>query len=298
MRRFEVGVSLIFSYNLFCFPIKMCFLHNFRPRDVDQRLWKDGRTGQAPVPPQGPGPQSADILANDADDRHPRRAHAFPTAQVHAARRVFEDLGQKGHGRWFPIQVSLPRSSHFFDNFLIFFANSFRCSCFPVWKSSRFCWARVLVGLGSTWPLLTRCVNQGMLFCNPWDETPFRSELLSLEDKHDLIFSQKKRTSRNEFINHLRDIDPRKKLVFFRFDPDGHIVESGCCCRFFFQVIFYDSDWNPTVDQQAMDRAHRLGQTKQVTVYRLICKGSIEERILQRAQEKSEVSSTILYIIF
>lgn len=56
------------------------------------------------------------------------------------------------------------------------------------------------------------------------------------------------------------------------------------------QVIFYDSDWNPTVDQQAMDRAHRLGQTKQVTVYRLIVKGSIEERILQRAREKSEVS--------
>lgn len=59
---------------------------------------------------------------------------------------------------------------------------------------------------------------------------------------------------------------------------------------YIWQVIFYDSDWNPTVDQQAMDRAHRLGQTKQVTVYRLICKGSIEERILQRAREKSEVS--------
>jgi len=57
----------------------------------------------------------------------------------------------------------------------------------------------------------------------------------------------------------------------------------------YLQVIFYDSDWNPTVDQQAMDRAHRLGQTKQVTVYRLICKGTIEERILQRAREKSEV---------
>ena len=39
-----------------------------------------------------------------------------------------------------------------------------------------------------------------------------------------------------------------------------------------------------------MDRAHRLGQTKQVTVYRLMVKGSIEERILQRAKEKSEVS--------
>ena len=59
----------------------------------------------------------------------------------------------------------------------------------------------------------------------------------------------------------------------------------------YLQVIFYDSDWNPTVDQQAMDRAHRLGQTKQVTVYRLVCKGTIEERILQRAREKSEVST-------
>lgn len=54
-------------------------------------------------------------------------------------------------------------------------------------------------------------------------------------------------------------------------------------------VIFYDSDWNPTVDQQAMDRAHRLGQTKQVTVYRLITRNTIEERILQRAKQKDEV---------
>ncbi|KAF2363608.1 DBINO domain [Trinorchestia longiramus] len=59
-------------------------------------------------------------------------------------------------------------------------------------------------------------------------------------------------------------------------------------------VIFYDSDWNPTVDQQAMDRAHRVGQTKQVTVYRLICKGTIEERILQRAKEKSEIQRMVI----
>ena len=56
-------------------------------------------------------------------------------------------------------------------------------------------------------------------------------------------------------------------------------------------VIFYDSDWNPTVDSQAMDRAHRLGQTKQVTVYRMITRNSIEERILLRAKQKEEVSS-------
>jgi DNA helicase INO80 len=59
-------------------------------------------------------------------------------------------------------------------------------------------------------------------------------------------------------------------------------------------VIFYDSDWNPTVDQQAMDRAHRLGQTRQVTVYRLITRGSIEERILQRAKQKDEIQKVVI----
>ncbi|KAF7725825.1 putative DNA helicase ino80 [Apophysomyces ossiformis] len=59
-------------------------------------------------------------------------------------------------------------------------------------------------------------------------------------------------------------------------------------------VIFYDSDWNPTVDQQAMDRAHRLGQTKQVTVYRLITKGTIEERILMRAKQKDEIQKVVI----
>ena len=45
---------------------------------------------------------------------------------------------------------------------------------------------------------------------------------------------------------------------------------------------------------QAMDRAHRLGQTKQVTVYRLVVKGTVEERILQRAEEKSEVGVALI----
>lgn len=59
-------------------------------------------------------------------------------------------------------------------------------------------------------------------------------------------------------------------------------------------VIFYDSDWNPTVDQQAMDRAHRLGQTKQVTVYRLITRDTIEERILLRAKQKGEIHKLVV----
>uniref|UniRef100_A0A672SDE5 Chromatin-remodeling ATPase INO80 n=1 Tax=Sinocyclocheilus grahami TaxID=75366 RepID=A0A672SDE5_SINGR len=87
------------------------------------------------------------------------------------------------------------------------------------------------------------------------------------------------------------DFQSRLQKILFHFvynnaSDGGHFL--------FFQVIFYDSDWNPTVDQQAMDRAHRLGQTKQVTVYRLICKGTIEERILQRAKEKSEIQRMVI----
>ncbi|KAL3534402.1 hypothetical protein ACH5RR_002863 [Cinchona calisaya] len=59
-------------------------------------------------------------------------------------------------------------------------------------------------------------------------------------------------------------------------------------------VIFYESDWNPTLDLQAMDRAHRLGQTKDVTVYRLICKETVEEKILQRASQKSTVQQLVM----
>ena len=59
-------------------------------------------------------------------------------------------------------------------------------------------------------------------------------------------------------------------------------------------VIFYDSDWNPTIDSQAMDRAHRLGQTRQVTVYRMITRNTIEERIRRRAMQKEEVQKVVM----
>ena len=54
-------------------------------------------------------------------------------------------------------------------------------------------------------------------------------------------------------------------------------------------VIFYDNDWNPTMDAQATDRAHRIGQKKTVHVYRLVTKSSVEERILRRARQKESV---------
>jgi DNA helicase INO80 len=58
-------------------------------------------------------------------------------------------------------------------------------------------------------------------------------------------------------------------------------------------VIFYDNDWNPTMDEQATDRAHRIGQTKPVTIYRLVTRGTVEEKIVRRAQQKQNVQSTV-----
>lgn len=51
-------------------------------------------------------------------------------------------------------------------------------------------------------------------------------------------------------------------------------------------VIFYDSDWNPTMDAQAQDRCHRIGQTRDVHIYRLISERTIEENILSKARQK------------
>ncbi|XP_068439842.1 helicase SRCAP [Clinocottus analis] len=51
-------------------------------------------------------------------------------------------------------------------------------------------------------------------------------------------------------------------------------------------VVFYDSDWNPTMDAQAQDRCHRIGQTRDVHIYRLISERTVEENILKKANQK------------
>ncbi len=59
-------------------------------------------------------------------------------------------------------------------------------------------------------------------------------------------------------------------------------------------IILYDPWWNPAVEAQAIDRAHRIGQTQPVMAYRMITKGTIEEKIMLLQQKKSLLSSNIL----
>lgn len=59
-------------------------------------------------------------------------------------------------------------------------------------------------------------------------------------------------------------------------------------------VIHYDPWWNPAVEDQASDRAYRMGQTRPVTVYRLVAKGTIEEKIVELHRNKRDLASSLL----
>ena len=59
-------------------------------------------------------------------------------------------------------------------------------------------------------------------------------------------------------------------------------------------VLITDPWWNPAAEDQAMGRAHRIGQTRPVTVYRLVTKGTVEERIVELHQDKRALAESIL----
>jgi SNF2 family DNA or RNA helicase len=59
-------------------------------------------------------------------------------------------------------------------------------------------------------------------------------------------------------------------------------------------VIHYDPWWNPAAEDQATDRAHRIGQTKSVFVYRLIAKGTVEEKIMKLKERKRDLVDSII----
>ncbi|KZT30225.1 hypothetical protein NEOLEDRAFT_1084033 [Neolentinus lepideus HHB14362 ss-1] len=59
-------------------------------------------------------------------------------------------------------------------------------------------------------------------------------------------------------------------------------------------VIFYDQDWNPQMDIQAQDRAHRIGQTKPVLIFRMVTQNTIETKIMQRASAKRQLEALVI----
>ncbi len=59
-------------------------------------------------------------------------------------------------------------------------------------------------------------------------------------------------------------------------------------------VIFYDQDWNPAMDKQCQDRCHRIGQTRDVHIYRLVSEHTIEANILRKAGQKQMLDDVVI----
>ncbi|KAL3811882.1 hypothetical protein ACHAXA_005548 [Cyclostephanos tholiformis] len=98
------------------------------------------------------------------------------------------------------------------------------------------------------------------------------------------------------------DVDKRQRLMD-RFNNDSKIFcfilstrsgGLGINLTGADSVVFYDSDWNPAMDAQAQDRAHRIGQTREVHIYRMVTEYSIEENILTKAKQKRNLDLLVM----
>jgi SNF2 family DNA or RNA helicase len=109
------------------------------------------------------------------------------------------------------------------------------------------------------------------------------------EDKIKYEYLDGSTKDRTERIDHFQN-DPTITAFLISLKAGG----SGLNLTAADTVIHYDPWWNPAVEDQASDRAHRIGQKKVVTVYRLVAEGTIEEKILQLKEKKRALVNSVL----
>eukprot|EP00698_Gefionella_okellyi_P001432 TRINITY_DN1138_c0_g1_i2.p1 TRINITY_DN1138_c0_g1~~TRINITY_DN1138_c0_g1_i2.p1 ORF type:complete len:1213 (+),score=198.12 TRINITY_DN1138_c0_g1_i2:1976-5614(+) len=97
--------------------------------------------------------------------------------------------------------------------------------------------------------------------------------------------------ARQQAIDRFNDGSNREAFVFLISTKAGSL---GINLTSADTVILYDSSWNPHVDFQALARAHRFGQQRKVVVYRMITRGTIEERMIDVARAKLKLEATIV----
>ncbi|KAH0562969.1 hypothetical protein GP486_002470 [Trichoglossum hirsutum] len=125
----------------------------------------------------------------------------------------------------------------------------------------------------------------------------FKTQLDILEDWATLvrgwrvcrIDGQVKQEDRREQIKAF-NADPEHKMFLLSTRAGGQGINLAAADT----VILFDSDWNPQQDLQAQDRAHRIGQTKPVIVYRLATKGTVEQTLLEKADGKRKLEKLVI----
>jgi SNF2 family DNA or RNA helicase len=96
-------------------------------------------------------------------------------------------------------------------------------------------------------------------------------------------------TNRQERVEHFQT-DPACPLFLISLKAGG----LGLNLTAAEYVFLLDPWWNPAVEAQAVDRAHRIGQTRQVFAYRLIARDTVEEKVLELQSSKRDLASAII----
>ena len=100
--------------------------------------------------------------------------------------------------------------------------------------------------------------------------------------------STKDRDRRDEVERFMRDDGPPIFLCSLKAGGVGLTLTAAD------YVILYDPWWNPAIERQAIDRTHRIGQVRAVTAYRLVTRGTVEEKIRVLADRKAALSKTVI----
>ncbi|WP_417735698.1 SNF2-related protein [Rosistilla oblonga] len=110
-------------------------------------------------------------------------------------------------------------------------------------------------------------------------------------DKHGIVYEylDGKTTRRNEHVQRFQE-DPACQVFLISLKAGGHGLNLTAADY----VYILDPWWNPAVESQAIDRAHRMGQTKPVLAYRLICRNTVEEKIVHLQEHKRELAEAVV----
>jgi SNF2 family DNA or RNA helicase len=110
-------------------------------------------------------------------------------------------------------------------------------------------------------------------------------------DKRSVVYEYLDGQTRNrgEKVKRFQD-DPACPLFLISLKAGGHGLNLTAADY----VFILDPWWNPAVEAQAVDRAHRIGQTRRVFAYRLIARGTVEDKILQLQKSKKDLADAIV----
>jgi len=95
--------------------------------------------------------------------------------------------------------------------------------------------------------------------------------------------------SRKDALNNIQS-KPSVTVILVSLKAGGTGLNLTSCNN----VILFDLWWNPAVEEQAFGRAHRMGQTKKVHIYRLVVSNSVEERIVELQDRKKKLATETL----